>query len=33
MFVNEKGEQVFTGITNGGPVFVSVKDGKILRIE
>ena len=33
MFVNDRGEQVFTGITNGGPVFVYVKDGKILRVE
>jgi hypothetical protein len=33
MFVNEKGELVFTGITHDGPVFVSVKDGKIFRIE
>ncbi len=33
MFTNEKGEQVLTGITNGGPVFVYVKDGKILRME
>src|SRR4030042_1536338 len=26
-------EQVFTSCTNGGPIFVHVKDGKVLRIR
>ena len=28
-----KGEKVFTSCTQGGPVFVHVKDGKIVRIR
>ena len=32
MFVNEKGEQVFTAITNSGPIYVYVKDGKIHHV-
>ena len=26
-------EQIFTGCTQGGPVFVHVKDGKIIRVR
>jgi len=30
---NELSEQVFTNCTTGGPVYVHVKDGKVLRIR
>ena len=33
MISPQKGEQVFTNNTTGGPVYAYVKDGKIARIE
>jgi len=33
MTYSDKGEQVFTSCTTGGPVFVYVKNGKITRVE